>query len=192
MQIEYEATFVDIDKDQMRNKLKEVGAVLAREEYMQKRHCYNFPQGNQVKGGWVRIRDEGEKITMSVKIIDGDKIENQKESCLTIDNYQEAETFLQTLGCELKSYQETKRELWILDEVEVTLDTWPFLETFMEVEGVSEEVVKTVSQKLGEDWSEAKFCGVAHLYSQKYGVSEQVINNETPKIIFGMENPFKI
>lgn len=190
MEIEYEATFADIDKDDIRNKLEAAGAKLEREEYLQRRFVYHLPEGNHIKGGWMRVRDEGNKITMSVKVVDGEEIQDQKESCLTVDNFEEAGVFLKTIGCKRKSYQETKRELWLLDGVEVTIDTWPFLETFIEVEGPSEEAVKGVADKLGMNWSEAIFGAVDVLYAEKYGITTEQINDQTPEIIFEMENPF--
>lgn len=191
MQIEYEATFTNIDKEEMRQKLTSVGATLEREEYTQRRTVFNLPKNNEIKGGWMRIRDEGDKITMSLKVVDGNNIENQKEACITVSDYGEAEMILTSLGCEKKAYQETKRELWILDGVEVTIDTWPFLEPFIEVEGASEELVKSVSNKLEMNWDEAKFCAVDVLYSEKYDIPTDQINNQTPEIIFEMENPFQ-
>lgn len=190
MEIEYEATFTDVDKDEVRAKLKEVGAELQREEYLQKRTVFNLPKSNEIKGGWLRVRDEGDKITMSLKIVDGENIEDQKEVCLTVDDYAAAESLLMTLGAERKAYQETKRELWLLDGVEVTIDTWPFLEPFVEVEGTNKEIVRSVSEKIGFDWGAAKFCAVDTLYSERYGLSMSEINNDTPEILFEMENPF--
>jgi adenylate cyclase class 2 len=151
---------------------------------------FNLPSSNPIEGSWIRVRDEGDQVTMSLKVVDGDKIENQKEICVTVDSYVEAEKFLDALGCEWCAYQETRRELWMLDNVEVTIDTWPFLEPFVEVEGKTEAVVKAVSEKLGFDWAKAKFCSVDTLYSEKYNLYIDVINNETPKIVFDMENPF--
>lgn len=78
----------------------------------------------------------------------------------------------------------------MLDGVDVTIDTWPFLEPFVEVEGSSEASVKTVAEQLGFVWSEARFCAVDVLYSEKYLISTERINNQTPKILFEMENPF--
>jgi adenylate cyclase class 2 len=190
IEIEYEATFTNIDKDEIRNKLTEVGATLKRVEFTQKRTVFNLPKNNEIKGGWMRIRDEGDKITMSLKVVDGNNIEDQKEACVEVNNYKEAELILTTLGCERKAYQETKRELWVIDEVEITIDTWPFLESFIEVEGTSEEKVMSVSNKLEMSWDEAKFCAVDVLYSEKYGIPTHQINNETPEILFEMKNPF--
>ena len=64
MKIEYEAKFPNIDKDEMREKLKNAGAVLVRPEFMQKRVTFNFPEGHEISGGWLRVRDEGDKITI--------------------------------------------------------------------------------------------------------------------------------
>lgn len=191
MKIEYEATFTNIDKGDVRSRLKEAGAELVKEEFLQKRTVFNLPKNNEIQGGWLRVRDEGDKITMSLKIVDGEKIEDQKEVCLVVDDYEQAELLLSTLGANKKAYQETKRELWVLDGVEVTIDTWPFLEPLVEVEGVTEEEVKSVSKKLGFEWNKAKFCAVDTLYSEKYDISTHRINNETPEILFEMKNPFQ-
>ena len=122
--------------------------------------------------------------------MDGDKIHDQKEVMLQVDNFEEAKKFLTSIGCQEKAYQESKRELWKLDDVEITVDEWPFLEPFVEVEGNSEEAVKAVSKKIGFDYGKAKFCAVDTLYSEKYGIEKEQINNNTPKILFEMENPF--
>lgn len=190
MKIEYEATFIDISKDKIRKELKAIGAILIKPEFTQKRIVFTLPEGNQIKGGWLRVRDEGDKITMSLKVVDGDKIENQKEVQLNIDNFDNACSLLKTIGCKEKAFQETKRELWKLGDVDVTIDEWPFLEPFVEIEGPSEEFVKNVSLRLGFEWNKAKFCSVDTLYSKKYNISEDRINNYTPKIVFEMENPF--
>ena len=44
MDIEYEATFLDVDKNDIRKKLKDVGAKLIKPEYLQKRVVFNCPK----------------------------------------------------------------------------------------------------------------------------------------------------
>lgn len=191
MYIEYEAKFLNINKDDVRATLQMVGAVLLRSEFLQKRVTFFLPEGHEIAGGYARVRDEGDKITMSLKSFDGDKIENQKEICLTVDSFVQAEAFLVTLGCHQKSYQETKRELWILDDVEIMIDEWPFLEPFIEIEGASEQVVKNVADKLGFDYAKAIFGAVDVLYKQKYpSLTSDRINHHTPRIVFHESNPF--
>ncbi len=128
---------------------------------------------------------------MTFKSIDNQSdIKGQKEIELEVDNYKQAELFLKAIGCQKKSYQETRREIWKVDGVEIMIDEWPFLEPFVEIEGKSEKVVKKVSKKMGFNYNEAIFGPVSILYSQKYGVSERFINNEVREILFEGNNPF--
>lgn len=190
MQIEYEATFININKDEVRARLRAVGAELVYPEILQKRVTFRLPAGQAKPGGWLRVRDEGDKITMSLKVRNGDNIEDQKELCLKIDNFDVGAAFLENIGCEKKAYQETRRELWQLDGAQITIDEWPWLEPFVEVEGKNEENVKAVSAQMGFDYSQALFCDVGVLYNKKYGITEDIIYNHTPRIVFGGENPF--
>lgn len=190
MDIEYEATFPNVDKNEIREKLKQVGATLVRAEFLQKRVVFRLPAGHEINGGWLRVRDEGDKVTMSLKVIDGDAIEDQKETYLEVSDFDHAVTFLEMIGCKSKAYQESKREIWELDGVEVVIDEWPYLEPYVEVEGSSEESVKKVSESLGFDYSTALFCSVDTLYAKQYGISEELVNNKTPRITFEEENPF--
>lgn len=190
MNIEFEATFTNIDKDEARAKLSAAGAKLVRAEYLQKRFVFTLPKGHEIPGGWLRVRDEGDKITMSLKVVSGNKIEDQKEICLTVNDFNEAVLFLESIGCIQKAYQESKRELWTLDDAEITIDEWPFLEPFVEVEGKSKEAVESVSKKLGFDFSKAIFAPADRLYVEKYGIEPGVVNEQTPVLKFGDTNPF--
>lgn len=190
MQIEYEATFIDINKDDVRARLRAAGANLVYPEVLQKRVTFNLPTGHEIKGGWLRVRDEGDKITMSLKAVDGDKISDQKELCLKVDSLEAGVALLEGIGCQKKAYQESRRELWQLDGADITIDEWPFLESFVEVEGASEDNVKAVSKKIGFDYGQALFCDAGVLYNKKYGITLDVIYNQTPRIVFGEANPF--
>ena len=190
MNIEYEATFTNIDKEKIRYKLRQLKAKLIKPEFLQKRVVFNLPKHQKIEGSWLRVRDEGDKITLSLKIVDGHKIEDQKEICIEVDDFSQAVGLLSAIGCQEKAFQESKRELWTLDNVEITIDEWPFLEPFMEIEGKSEQLVRNVSKKLGLDYKNALFCAIDMLYHKKYRVSQDIINNHTPRIVFNSQNPF--
>ena len=190
MDIEYEATFANINKDEIRHKLGKVGATLIKPEFLMKRIVFELPIGHEIPGGWLRVRDEGDKITMSLKVVDGNQIVDQKEICLKIDNFNEGVKFLEAIGAKRKAFQESRREFWLLDGVEVTIDEWPYLEPYVEVEGKSEKQVKTTSIKLGFDYSRALFCSVDTLYNKKYGTPFEIINHKTKLITFSDPNPF--
>jgi len=187
MEIEFEATYLNIDKDEIRARLKTAGAVLVYPEYLMKRVVFKPPV--PIRGGWMRVREEADKITMSLKIVDGEKIEDQKEIQLQIDDFNEGVEFLEMIGAKRKSYQETKRELWKLDEVEITIDTWPGLHPFIEIEGKNIKSVKNASRVLGFDYDEAYFGATDKIYEKEIGIRIDVIDNHYPIITF--ENPPK-
>ncbi|MDD4412536.1 MAG: CYTH domain-containing protein [Patescibacteria group bacterium] len=195
MAIEFEATFPDIKKEEIRDRLKSVGAQLIHNEILQKRSNFYLPDKNE--HSWVRVRDEGiGVVTMSYKDVPDktDNINNQKEICIKIDNFENAKDFLINLGCVEKSYQETKRETWQLQGAEITIDEWPFLNPFVEIEAASEDIVKNVSEILNFDYQAALFCNVFYLYSQQYNIDINELKNritkDLNKLTFSMANPF--
>ena len=190
MQIEYEATFYPVKKTDVRKKLKRIGAKLIKPEFLQKRCVFELPIGHEIQGGWLRVRDEGDKITMSLKVVNGDHIENQKEICLQVDNFNQAILLLEMIGCKNIAYQETRRELWNVDGVDVCLDKWPWLEPFVEIEGKTKAEVKRVSNLLGFNYRFAKFCSADTLFSEKYKMPKDFFNNHTPRLVFKGKNPF--
>lgn len=190
MDIEWEAKFPKINKNKLRKKLRELKAKLVKAEFLQRRAVFFLPKGHEIEDGWLRVRNEGDKITMTLKVVSGGKIADQKETTLIVNDFEKARLLLKSIGCIEKSYQENKRELWILDDVEVTIDEWPFLEPFVELEGKSEEEVKRMSQKLGFDWKDAIFGPTHLLTSKKYGIPENILNDKIPRIIFGEKNPY--
>lgn len=187
---EYEAKFTGVDKREARKRLRKAGARLVKPEFLQRRSVFNLPKGNKIRHAWLRVRDESDRITLSLKVNDGKRIQDQKEVMLTIDSFKAAEELLSRTGCEWKSYQENRRELWKLDSCEVTIDEWPFLEPFVEIEGSSENAVKRVSKKLGLDYGDAVFGSVDVLLSEKYGISKDYINNHVSLLTFNGRNPF--
>ncbi len=182
MNIEFEAKFLAIDKNSLRQKLASVGAVLVKPEFLMRRVTFNPPL--PIKGGWLRVRDEGDKIFMALKIVDGKSINDQREIELAVNDFDKACKLLERIGAQRKAYQETKRESWQLGKAEITIDTWPGLKPFVEVECPSEAEVKTVAATLGFNWSQAFFGAVDVVYSHELGISADVINNQTPELTF--------
>ena len=191
MKTEYEATFLNINRGIITKKLQEIGATLERPEYMQRRITLELPPGKRNGNTWLRVRDEGDKVTLTLKSVDGKTIVGQKEILVVVDDFNSVVDLLESIGCEKKSYQESKRELWKLKSVEIAIDTWPFLETYIEVEGTSEQEVKETVVRLELNYREAIFDSVDEIYKRKYGktiddLSKAIKNNFT----FSIENPF--
>ena len=178
MQTEIEAKFLDIDTEKFKILLKESGATLVHSERLMKRKVFDYPDSRLEKiGGWIRVRDEGDKITFSYKQLVDRTIEGTKEISLVVDNFDKACDLLLAIGLDSRSFQETKRERWDLDGVEITIDTWPWIPTFVELEGVSEDKLKETALKLGLDWSNATHGSVETAYQAYYNVSEEEVDS---------------
>lgn len=184
MHTEIEAKFPDIDIADLRQKLRSSGAVLAYPERLMRRRTFDLPDRSlYAKGGWVRVRDEGDKITLSYKQLDDRTFQGTKEATVTVGDYDAACAVLRAIGMVQKSDQETKRELWKLGDVEITIDTWPWAPSFAELEGPDEEAVKRVAAALGFDWSRAMHGSVETIYQMSYDATDEEIDS-WPSITF--------
>jgi adenylate cyclase class 2 len=181
MQTEIEAKFLDIDHDAMRAKLRELGAVCEQPMRLMKRKVYDFPDGSlrKKKNGWARVRDEGDKITMSYKQLNDRSFQGTKEVDVTIDSFEAGCSLLEALGLAQRGYQETKRESWKLHGIEIELDEWPWTKPYVEIEGPDEQAVRDVADQLGLDWATALHGSVEVVYQAEYDVTEDEVNSWT-------------
>ncbi|MDD2657241.1 MAG: class IV adenylate cyclase [Candidatus Pacebacteria bacterium] len=177
METEIEAKFPDIDADTLRSALKEKGANLEHPEVLMRRKNYDYPDRRLEKmGGWIRVRDEGDKITLSYKQLHDRTLHGTKEVNVVVDDFDKTCSFLEMVGMAAKAYQETKREKWHYKGVEVTIDTWPWVPTFVELEGPTEELVREVANDLGFDWGKAMHGSVETIYQMHYDFTEAEID----------------
>jgi adenylate cyclase class 2 len=182
METEIEATFLGVDKELVRAKLKSFGAKLIHSEKLMRRKVFDFEDRRlNSKGAWVRVRDEGNQVTLSFKIEKDKTVLGTSEVMVVVDDFDKTCKFLEAIGLEVKAVQETKREKWEYDRVEVCVDTWPWIPTYVELEGSSEEGLKSLAGKLSLDWKEAKHGSGA--YGLYYDVSEDTMN-KCPEIVF--------
>lgn len=186
MKNEIEAQFLDIDKDVVRSKLKEIGAELEKPEVLMKRVIFYTGEHS-----FARVRDEGGgKIVLTYKDVSDDhSILGTKEVNVEVSDYDDAILFLRGCGLQIKAHQETKREIWKLGEVEICIDTWPWIPTFIEVEGPTEDSVWDTAKKLGFSKAQAKFGSVDTTYQHYYGIDTDTVNLHTPEILFDIEPP---
>jgi len=192
MTTEYEATFVNIEREAFAKALKGAGATLERPEAMQRRVTLELPVEKRDANTWLRVRDEGDSVTtLTLKSVDGKTITGQKEILVKVDDFDGTVALLESIGCERKSFQESKRELWKLGDADITIDTWPFLDPYVEVEGPSEESVKDAAEKLGLNYADAIFDTVNEIYKRKYGKTLDELDKEVLRnFTFTIPNPF--
>lgn len=184
METEVEAKWLDIDVEELRKKLLAVGAELVFPKRLFTRKVYDYSdKALSKKGAWVRVRDEGDKITMSYKQLDDRSLHGTKEVNVIVNNFEAACSMLEALGLTSYAYQETKRESWKLDDAEIEIDTWPWIPTFVEIEAKSEESVKNAAKKLELNFADALFGSSEPAYMAVYDVTEEEVSS-WPEIRF--------
>lgn len=178
MKTEFEVKFVNVNHDDMRIKLNNVGAKLTKPMRLMRRAIIE----NELlksRDAFLRVRDEGDKITLTYKQFSNLSIDGAKEHEIVVSDFQETVDLLAAAGLPHRSIQESKRETWTFDGAEIVLDEWPWLNPYIEIEAESEEAVKKASNALGFSWDEAVFGDVMAAYRAQYpnlGMNETVGN----------------
>ena len=178
METEVEAKFLDVDVDFFRKKLKSLKAELIHPEVLMKRKTFDFSDRRLNKiGGWIRVRDEGNNVTMSYKQLSDRTLHGTKEVTIDVSNFDKACEILLDISLKQKSYQETKREKWVLDDNEITIDTWPWIPSFVEIESEDEDSLKKVLKKLGLKFEDALHGSVENAYQKDFDVTEEEVDS---------------
>lgn len=171
MPIEHEAKILNIDPDVTEQLILDKGGQKLGEKFL-RRYVYDIAPGDQSK--WIRLRDTGDEITLTVKQITSDAIDGTHEIEVGVDDFAATNALLEVLGFTAKSYQETKRTSFILDGAQVEIDTWPKIPPYVEIEAGSKDEVVRVAGLLG--YTEADLTGenTIKVYA-RYGIDLNAI-----------------
>ena len=182
---EYEAKFLNIDVDSIKNKLKQNGAKQVHGPL--KFYRLIFKRCNETgndKPGFVRIRDEGKNITMTTKIFNDKKFPEEHEITIN-ESFEKGCEFLKAIGIEEKSYQETMREKWSHPLAhEITFDIVPGLPIYMEIDCTSEANLNKLVALLDLDKSNMKYGSFDKTYTEYYDILSDTIIHKTPSLTF--------
>ena len=172
--IEYEIRILEINKDEIQTKLKRLDAVLI-EDVCQKRYVYDFNPIQPNK--WIRLRTNGIKTTLTIKNIESMNIDGTKEVEIEVSDFDVTNEILKELGYTPKAIQENKRIKYNLNGVEIDIDTWPKIPTYMEIEGKNQEEVYDTLELLGISKEKAITLDVQSIYEKIYGIDLKKVYN---------------
>ena len=172
MRSEVEERVLEIDKDSIIKKLSEVGAQKIGEWY-QKRYVYDFIPKRENE--WIRLRDTGEEVTLTYKSIESKEIDGTKELEISVSSFDDTNELLNVLGYKAKAYQENKRIRYILNNVEIDIDSWPLIPTYMELESLNKEDIKQVEEILCVDKDKITTLNCQDIYKKIYNIDIDLI-----------------
>ena len=181
---EYEAKFLNIDVDTIKKILRKNGAKKIHEPVKYYRVIFKRCEEKGDKPGFVRIRDEGDKVTMTTKVFENIKFPQEHE--ITIgESFEQGLRFLRSIGLEEKSYQETIREKWSHPLAhEITFDIIPGLPIYMEIDCTDEDKLNKLVSLLKLDKKDMHYGSYDKTFTEYYGIPSQKIIDKTPKLTF--------
>jgi adenylate cyclase class 2 len=162
---EIEVKILDADQTSMRRRLEKLGAKRIRSLYKQKRYVFDISPGD--KSRWIRLRSDGLKNTLAVKIIKNDRVDGTLEYETEVSDVRATLEILRTLGFKPKSYQENYREDYLLGTATVSLDYWPKLQPYIEIEAVTKKDVASVLSQLNLEKHETTSVNTKELYARQ-------------------------
>jgi len=170
MQTEYEVKILDIDVAEITKKMERIRAEKVAERMM-RRYVYDIKMNEDRKdcSKWIRLRDNGEKTTITLKEIHNDNIDGTREIEIEVGDFEKAHQFIENIGFLHTAYQENRRVSYVFNDVEIEIDSWPMIPSYLEVEGKTAEDVERVVKLLGFEMSQTTTIGVRKVY-QKYGI----------------------
>ncbi len=180
MHIEYEARALDINKKEIEEKLIKMGAQKVA-DFDYRRKVYDFNPKTNHK--WIRLRTDGTTTTLTIKEYVENSIDGTREMEIKVSSFEETDKILNELGYVAHTYQENKRTRYNLNGVELDIDTWPYIPTYLEIEGKDEEDVLNTAKLLGIDKSKITTLDVQSVFKEFYKIDIK----DVPVVKFGEE-----
>lgn len=180
MNLEIEATFIEVNKEEIRQKLAKLGGKLIQSETLMRRIVFSLNN----KHTFARVRDEGNRITLTYKNHLNDTLTGTEEINVEVSNYEDTIAILKACGLRAKSDEDSYRETWELNDVEITIDTWPWIPTYIEIEGPTAEAVADAAAQLGYNIKDGIIGSVDEVYKLYYDVTSDLINEQLAEFKF--------
>lgn len=168
MNIEFELRILEVDENEMIKKLETLGAEKVG-EFDQKRYVYDFVPKRENE--WIRLRTNGLKTTLAYKNVEKNTVDGTKELEIEVSSLEKTNEMLKILGYNPKAYQENRRVRYMLDGIEIDIDSWPKIPTYMEIEGDSEETVLNMVEKLEIPKEQITYLNCEDIYKEIYGIN---------------------
>lgn len=144
MGIEYEIKVLDINIEQLKKKLLALG-LKQQDQQSFRRYVYRL----DTEGAWARLRTDGKKAKLTYKHFVKNSIDGMKELEIQVSDFDTTHELMQALGFSNFIYQENRRLSFTKDRVEISIDEWPNIPAYAEIEGSDEDEVTEYLKKLG-------------------------------------------
>jgi adenylate cyclase class 2 len=171
--IEYEGKILDIDVQAISESICAADGTQNGDWTFRR---YVFDTVPAKPGKWARLRTNGITTTLAVKEIQDDSIEGTSEWEIEVSDFDKTLTILTKCSMSITSYQENRRINFALHDSQLSIDFWPRLKPYLEIEASSKEEVEKIAKKLGFDPGQLIGDNTAKLY-ERVGIDLHAIEN---------------
>jgi adenylate cyclase class 2 len=178
---ELEVKFYLLHLHALKQRLVQAGAVLEHPRVMEINLRFDTPDSALTAQRKVlRLRqDSRARMTYKSPMLPGQEVSIREEIEFEVSDFTAARQLLEAIGYKESVRYEKWRTIYILDELEITLDEMPF-GNFTEIEGGDPLAIQHLSSKLALDWSTRITTSYMVLFDQ---VKKQK-NAEIPNLSF--------
>ena len=154
---EIEVRFLEIDEKALKARLLDLGAKDLGEDLLKDDLYYHTDKefDNNHKR-FCRVRHSKSGITFTFKHFQSHSATGTKEVEFKIEDEESLGAFLVEMGWERVRRNEVQLHKFILRSVLFDFKIWPTVPTAVELEGESEEDLKTAAKKVGLDWNKVE------------------------------------
>ena len=188
MTTETEVKFLNTDHNEIRTKLRGIEATFVKPMTLMRRAIIDYPDKRLQTGvhnSFIRVRDEGDVVTLTFKQFQELSIDGAKEITTKVESFENTVQIFEAIGLSVLSTQESKRETWTFRNCEIVLDVWPWLNPYIEIEGPDIESLKHLALLLNLNWEEAVFGDVMVAYRAQYPhLNENETVGSLPEVLF--------
>jgi adenylate cyclase class 2 len=173
---EIEVKFLNIDVAATEAKLRSSGAKKLFDR-LYRRRVYDYPDLRlNAKNAWIRVRDEGDQVTLGFKQRQGNgqagtNDSGMKEVEIVVSDFDKTSKLLEAIGLKEKFYEENRRVRWSKDNINFDIDHWPMLQPYLEIEASSWKEVNQGIALLGLDPKDQKRFATMQVYALE-GINE--------------------
>ena len=161
---EIEAKVLDVDVEELKDKLEEISAEKIFEETV-KSEFYDFEDGRIEQNGQIRLRTVGKKSFITRKTdVEDDRAKVKEEIEFDIDDKNQARQFLKSIGLQKIEQGEKKRAKWKKDSIEYVIDWYPEIPPLLEIEAPTHEKLEDAFDELGYSMDETVNWGGSKVY----------------------------
>lgn len=161
---EFETKVLNINVEEIKDKLLKLGCVETK-EFLAKRFVYELSTDDIE---WIRVRQINGKstITYKHKIRGNTAIGKTTEIEVEVSDFEKTAEIFSKIPFKKHFYQENKSLIFILNDIEFSIDSWPHIPPYLEIESTSVEKVQEGLKLLGLEGKDVGDKDIKEIYAE--------------------------